>query len=116
MIGLLFNTARTLNLAAPHEGLDPLPHGTRGEDVIGIAFLDPATERRRVVVAYVRKDLPGLDCSDPRAIRVTKRPRTRRVVHAGDALNPLSRASTCQRSRFGQAVCIWIGITSRFIL
>ena len=74
MTGPLPITARTLNLAAPHEGLDPLPPGTLGEDVIGIAFLDPATEPRRVVVAYVRKDLPGLDTSDPRAIRVIMPP------------------------------------------
>lgn len=74
MTGLLAATARTLDLAAPHEQLEPVPPGTLGEDVIGIAFLDPATEPRRVVVAYVRKDLPGLDTSDPRAIQVTKPP------------------------------------------
>ena len=72
MTGLLAATARTLDLAAPHERLEPVPPGTLGEDVIGIAFLDPATEPRRVVVAYVRKDLPGLDTSDPRSIQVTK--------------------------------------------
>ena len=74
MTGLLAATARTLDLAAPHEQLEPVPPGTLGEDVIGIAFLDPATEPRRVVVAYVRKDLPGLDTSDPRAIQLTKPP------------------------------------------
>jgi predicted GH43/DUF377 family glycosyl hydrolase len=72
MTGLLSATARTLDLAAPHERLEPISPGTLGEDVIGIAFLDPATEPRRVVVAYVRKDLPGLDLSDPRSIQVTK--------------------------------------------
>lgn len=72
MTGLLAATARTLDLAAPHERLDPVPPGTLGEDVIGIAFLDPATEPRRVVVAYVRKDLPGLDMSDPRSIQITR--------------------------------------------
>ncbi len=72
MTGLLAATARTLDLAAPHDRLGPIPPGTLGEDVIGIAFLDPATEPRRVVVAYVRKDLPGLDTSDPRSIQVTK--------------------------------------------
>ncbi|TMC52345.1 MAG: glycosidase [Chloroflexi bacterium] len=72
MTGLLAATARTLDLAAPHERLGPVPPGTLGEDVIGIAFLDPATEPRRVVVAYVPKDLPGLDTSDPRSIQVTK--------------------------------------------
>ena len=74
MTGLLAATARTLDLAAPHEQLEPVLPGTLGEDVIGIAFLDPATEPRRVVVAYVRKDLPGLDTSDPRAIQLTKPP------------------------------------------
>jgi predicted GH43/DUF377 family glycosyl hydrolase len=74
MTGLLPATARTLDLAAPHERLEPLPPGTLGEDVIGIAFLDPTAEPPRVVVAYVRKDLPGLDLSDSRAIRVTKVP------------------------------------------
>jgi len=74
MAGLLAATARTLDLAAPHDRLEPVPPGTLGEDVIGIAFLDPATEPRRVVIAYVRKDLPGLDMRDPRAIQVTKPP------------------------------------------
>ena len=74
MTGLLAATARTLDLAAPHERLEPVPPGTVGEDVVGIAFLDPATEPPRVVVAYVRKDLPGLDLSDPRSIRVTRSP------------------------------------------
>jgi len=74
MTGLLAATARTLDLAAPHDRLEPVPPGTLGEDVIGIAFLDPATEPRRVVIAYVRKDLPGLDMRDPRAIQVTKPP------------------------------------------
>jgi predicted GH43/DUF377 family glycosyl hydrolase len=72
--GLLAATARTLDLAAPHDRLEPVPPGTLGEDVIGIAFLDPATEPRRVVIAYVRKDLPGLDMRDPRAIQITKPP------------------------------------------
>ena len=70
--GLLAASARTLDLAAPHERLEPIPPGTLGEDVIGIAFLDPATEPPRVVVAYVRKDRPGLDASDPRSIQVTR--------------------------------------------
>ncbi len=73
MSGLLAPTSRTLDLAAPHERLEPVAPGTLGEDVIGIAFLDPATEPRRVVVAYVRKDLPGLDISDPRSIQVSRR-------------------------------------------
>jgi predicted GH43/DUF377 family glycosyl hydrolase len=74
MTGLLAATARILDLDAPHERLEPAPPGTHGGDVIGIAFLDPATEPPRVVVAYVRKDLPGLDVSDPRSIQVNKPP------------------------------------------
>ena len=74
MTGLLAASARMLDLAAPHEGLAPVPPGMLGEDVIGIAFLDPATEPRRVVVAYVRKDLPGLDARDPRSIQITMPP------------------------------------------
>ncbi len=74
MTGLLAPTARILDLDAPHDRLAPVPPGTMGEDVIGIAFLDSATEPPRVVVAYVRKDLPGLDVSDPRSIQVTKPP------------------------------------------
>ncbi|HZQ49427.1 MAG TPA: glycoside hydrolase family 130 protein [Candidatus Dormibacteraeota bacterium] len=74
MTGLLAATARTLDLAAPHERLGSVPAGTVGEDVIGIAFLDPATEPPRVVVAYVRRDQPGLDVSDPRSIQLTKPP------------------------------------------
>lgn len=76
MSGLLAPTSRTLDLGAPHERLEPVAPGTLGEDVIGIAFLDPATEPRRVVVAYVRKDLPGLDISDPRSIQVSRRSST----------------------------------------
>lgn len=72
LTGLLPATARTLNLAAPHERLEPVSPGTLGEDVIGIAFLDPATDPQRVVVAYVRRDLTGLDLSDPRSIQITK--------------------------------------------
>jgi predicted GH43/DUF377 family glycosyl hydrolase len=70
MAGRLPATARTLDLAAPEEGFHPLPDGMFGEDVVGLAFLDPNTHPPRVVVAYVRKDLPGLDLRDPRSIRV----------------------------------------------
>jgi len=47
MTGLLPPTARTLDLTAPQERLEPLPPGTLGEDVIGIAFLDTATNPPR---------------------------------------------------------------------
>lgn len=68
--GLLPATARTLDLARPEEGFHPLPEGLSGDDVVGVAFLDPTADPARVVVAYIRKDLPGLDLRDPRTIRV----------------------------------------------
>jgi predicted GH43/DUF377 family glycosyl hydrolase len=74
MTGLLPEAARTLDLARPEDGFQPLPKGLTGEDVVGLAFLDPGATPRRVVVAYVRKDLPGLDLHDPRTIRVRKPP------------------------------------------
>src|SRR5579859_63359 len=74
MTGRLPATARILDLAAPHEKLEAIAPGTVGEGVIGIAFLDPATSPGRVIVAYVRKDLPGLNLSDPRSIQVTRPP------------------------------------------
>jgi predicted GH43/DUF377 family glycosyl hydrolase len=74
MTGLLPATARTLDPTAPEKGLQSLPTGMLGENAIGLAFLDPATEPPRMVVAYVPKDLPGVDLSDPRTIRVRMPP------------------------------------------
>jgi len=74
MTGLLPATARTLDLAAPEKGPRSLPTGMLGENAIGLAFLDTVTEPPRVVVVYVRKDLPGVDLSDPRTIRVRMPP------------------------------------------
>jgi len=90
MSGLLAPTSRTLDLDAPHERLKPVAPGTLGEDVIGIAFLDPATEPPRVVVAYVRKDLPGLDVSDPRSIQVSRRPTPGARLEVRDYLTQIS--------------------------
>jgi beta-1,2-mannobiose phosphorylase / 1,2-beta-oligomannan phosphorylase len=70
MTGPLPATARTLDLTAPEQGLRSLPTGMLGENAIGLAFLDTVTEPPRVVVVYVRKDLPGVDLSDPRTVRV----------------------------------------------
>ena len=74
LTGRLPATARTMDLACPEDGFHPLPDGLSGEDVIGLAFLDPNTRPPRVVVAYVRRDLPGLDLRDPRTIRVQTPP------------------------------------------
>ncbi|MGH2499869.1 MAG: glycosidase [Candidatus Limnocylindria bacterium] len=59
----------TVNLDGPEPELGPLPRGYRKEDLIGMAFLDTRTDPPSVVVAYIPRELPGLDLSDPRAIR-----------------------------------------------
>lgn len=62
--------AVTLDLANPEAGLEPLPDGTAGSDVIGFTYLDAALSPPAVIVSYVRRDLPGIDLSDPRRIRI----------------------------------------------
>jgi len=61
--------AMTLDLDGPHPVLRPLPTGYTKHDVIGMCFLDTSATKPRVVVAYIPKDLPGLDLRDPRSIR-----------------------------------------------
>ena len=61
--------AMTLDLDGPHPVLRPLPKGYSKHDVIGMCFLDTNGGKPRVVVAYIPKNLPGLDLRDPRSIR-----------------------------------------------
>ena len=61
--------AQTLALEGPEPVLRPLPAGFRMHQLIGMCFLDPTTDPPSVTVAYVPRDLPGLDLSDPRTIR-----------------------------------------------
>jgi len=61
--------AKTLDLNGPHPVLRPLPRGYRKDDLIGMCFLDASADPPKVVVAYIPRDLPGLDLSDPRSIR-----------------------------------------------
>ena len=61
--------AMTLDLNGPEPVLRPLPPGHRMDELVGMCFLDPAAEPVAVVVAYLPRDLPGLDLSDPRTIR-----------------------------------------------
>ncbi len=61
--------AMTLDLDGPEPMLRPLPRGYGRDDVVGMALLDPRTDPASVIVAYLPKDLPGLDLSDPRTIR-----------------------------------------------
>ncbi|HEV2250011.1 MAG TPA: glycoside hydrolase family 130 protein [Candidatus Limnocylindria bacterium] len=61
--------ALTLDLSGPHPVQRPLPHQYTKDDVIGMAYMDASTQPPSVRVAYIPKDLPGLDLRDPRAIR-----------------------------------------------
>ncbi len=64
--------AMTLDLNGPEPILRPLPPGRRMADLVPMCFLDSAAEPASVVVAYLPRDLPGLDLSDPRTIRYTR--------------------------------------------
>ena len=61
--------AQMLDLSGPVTRLRPLARGLRGEDLVGITFLDTGATPPRTTVAYLPKDLPGLDLSDPRTVR-----------------------------------------------
>jgi predicted GH43/DUF377 family glycosyl hydrolase/glycosyltransferase involved in cell wall biosynthesis len=61
--------ALTLDLTGPEPQLKPLDPGYGADEVIGIAFLDTEHTPSRVVEVFLPRDTPGLDLSDPRAIR-----------------------------------------------
>jgi beta-1,2-mannobiose phosphorylase / 1,2-beta-oligomannan phosphorylase len=51
-------------------GLLPLPLGIQGENLVGVTYLDTSRKPPAIVIAYLRRDLPGLDLADPRRIRI----------------------------------------------
>ena len=57
--------ALTLDLAAPHPILVPMPAHYRKEQLVGTAVLDTRHGAPHVVVAYLPTNLPGLDLRDP---------------------------------------------------
>ena len=61
--------AQTLVLDGPEPRLRSLPAGYRMNQLVGMCFLDSAADPPTVIVAYVPRDLAGLDLSDPRTIR-----------------------------------------------
>jgi predicted GH43/DUF377 family glycosyl hydrolase len=94
--------AFTLDFSGPHPVQKPLPHGYKKEDVIGMAYMDASTQPPSVRVAYVPKDLPGLDLRDPRAIRYKNATGALRMVNEGyqDYLAQISHLRVA-RSRDG---------------
>ena len=76
--------ALTLDLAAPHPMLRPMPAHYRKEQLIGMAFLDTRDgSAPRVVVAYIPTNLPGLDLRDPRSIRYRNASGSLRMANEG---------------------------------
>ncbi len=61
--------AMTLDLDQPHPTLHALPPRHRDQELVGMCFLDTRQQPPKVVVAYIPRDLPGLDLRDPRSIR-----------------------------------------------
>jgi predicted GH43/DUF377 family glycosyl hydrolase/glycosyltransferase involved in cell wall biosynthesis len=62
--------AQTLDLARPEGGLRPLAAHARTENLVGLSYFDAEGKPPGVVIAYVPRDLPGIDLEDPRRIRV----------------------------------------------
>ncbi|MEA2661268.1 MAG: beta,2-mannobiose phosphorylase / 1,2-beta-oligomannan phosphorylase [Chloroflexota bacterium] len=94
--------AFTLDFSGPHPVRQPLPHHHTMSDVIGMAYMDASTVPPSVRVAYVPKDLPGLDLRDPRAIRYKNSTGALRMVNEGyqDYLAQISHLRVA-RSRDG---------------
>jgi predicted GH43/DUF377 family glycosyl hydrolase len=62
--------AKILDPMSPEEGLQPMPPEVLGEDLIGLTYLDATTDPPAVVSAYMYWDVPGIDLTDPRRIRI----------------------------------------------
>lgn len=94
--------AFTLDFGGPHPVQKPLPHHYTKDDVIGMAYMDASTTPPSVRVAYIPKDLPGLDLRDPRAIRFKDGTGSLRMVNEGyqDYLAQISHLRVA-RSRDG---------------
>jgi predicted GH43/DUF377 family glycosyl hydrolase len=70
--------AQILDVSGPQPTLRPID-GHASTDLVPLAVLDPRAPEPRVVVAYLPKDLPGLDLSDPRAVSFQHPTQPRRV-------------------------------------
>ena len=94
--------AFTLDFGGRHPVQKPLPHHYTKDDVIGMAYLDASARPPSVRVAYIPRDLPGLDLRDPRAIRYKDGTGPLRTVNRGfqDYLAQISHLRVA-RSRDG---------------
>lgn len=94
--------AMTLDLDGPEPVLRPLPAGRRMADLVPMCFLDSTAEPASVVVAYLPRDLPGLDLSDPRTIRYTRQGASAEVH--GTPVDYLSQMSHLRVARSADGV------------
>jgi len=103
--------AFTLDFSGPHPVRKLLPHQYLKDDVIGIAYMDASTHPPSVRVAYIPKDLPGLDLSDPRAIRYKNATGPLHLVNEGyqDYLAQISHLRLA-RSRDGVHFTVETGV------
>lgn len=94
--------AFTLDFSGPHPVRKPLPHAYTKDDVIGMAYMDASSEPPSVRVAYLPRDLPGLDLRDPRGIRYKNASGPQLMVNEGyqDYLAQISHLRVA-RSRDG---------------
>lgn len=73
----------TIDFTGPHPVLRPLTGHYANGDVIGMAFMDTTCDPPRVRVAYIPRNLPGLDLRDPRGIRYQNTSGAMRMVNDG---------------------------------
>lgn len=90
--------AVTLDLADPDKGLQRLPPNTPAEDLIGFTYLDTSQDPPKVIIAHVRRDLPGIDLSDPRRIRVRLPANPDGLEEARDYLTQMSHLRVARSS------------------
>lgn len=91
LIGEAPSDAQTLDLSCPEDGLHPLPPGIDPINLVGLSYFDANRKPPGVVIAYVRRDTPGIDLSDPRQIRLyMPARRTDDVPDARDYLTQMS--------------------------
>jgi predicted GH43/DUF377 family glycosyl hydrolase len=70
-----------LDLAGPEPLPLPLDPAIPPEELVGLALFNPYGDPPGVISGYVRRDLPGLDLHDPRAVSYMNRPFLSQISH-----------------------------------
>ena len=61
--------ALTIDFAGPEPHLEPLAAGIPRDNLLAVPFFDTNTDPPKFVTAYLKRDMPGLDLSEPGAVR-----------------------------------------------